>query len=459
MTSKEMRQRLGEIVAQSRVLNDKAHADNRAFTAEEQTSWTAMDTEITTLEADIARVDKLEARERWLGEPQKPAIKPAMDPPKPEHDREAEQRSMAFARYLGAPSEKDLKPEERSLLVTGGEGYRVPSLSSVGARRLMVDCEHRARHVRAFGRDQVSPVESDARWEERALSMATGAAGSFTVPAEEFVPELIKAVDNEAAVFALGRKFFTPQAQTLGGVALDSDPADADWTTEILTGSEDSTMDFARRELNAYPLAKLLKTSKKLLRASPLGMDGIIRDRLAYKVAMPIDAAACTGTGTSQPLGIFTASASGIPTSRDVAVDTSGAIVADKLMDARYTLRAGYQATWVLHRLILSQIRQLKVTASSDQYAWQPGLTGGVPPTLLDFPYVLDENAPSTVSTGLYVAVLGDFRYYWWNIALAMEIQRLDELYAATNQTGYIIRAELDGMPVLADAFVRCKIA
>ena len=53
----------------------------------------------------------------------------------------------------------------------------------------------------------------------------------------------------------------------------------------------------------------------------------------------------------------------------------------------------------------------------------------------------------------------GDFRYYWIADALDMQIQRLVELYARTNQTGFIGRLETDGMPVLEEAFVRLQMA
>jgi hypothetical protein len=36
-----------------------------------------------------------------------------------------------------------------------------------------------------------------------------------------------------------------------------------------------------------------------------------------------------------------------------------------------------------------------------------------------------------------------------------MQLQRLVELYAVSNQTGYIARAEIDGAPVLEEPFVR----
>jgi HK97 family phage major capsid protein len=50
-----------------------------------------------------------------------------------------------------------------------------------------------------------------------------------------------------------------------------------------------------------------------------------------------------------------------------------------------------------------------------------------------------------------------DFSYYWIVDALDMEVQRLVELYAETNQVGFIGRLETDAMPVLEEAFVRLK--
>ena len=40
-----------------------------------------------------------------------------------------------------------------------------------------------------------------------------------------------------------------------------------------------------------------------------------------------------------------------------------------------------------------------------------------------------------------------------------MQVQRLVELYAATNQVGFIGRLETDGMPVLEEAFSRVTLA
>ena len=74
-------------------------------------------------------------------------------------------------------------------------------------------------------------------------------------------------------------------------------------------------------------------------------------------------------------------------------------------------------------------------------------------------PIHASEYAPNTFTTGLYVGIVGDWSQYWIADALDMTVQRLVELYAATNQVGLIGRMESDGMPVLGEAFARVTLA
>ena len=77
----------------------------------------------------------------------------------------------------------------------------------------------------------------------------------------------------------------------------------------------------------------------------------------------------------------------------------------------------------------------------------------------LEVPYAMSEYAPNTFTTGLYVGLIGDFSFYYIVDSNNMQMQVLDQLYAETNQTGYIARQESDGMPVLSEAFARVKLA
>ena len=83
----------------------------------------------------------------------------------------------------------------------------------------------------------------------------------------------------------------------------------------------------------------------------------------------------------------------------------------------------------------------------------------GQPDLLLSRPLNQLEYAPNTFTTGLYVGLFGDMSFYWIADAEDISVQRLVELYAATNQVGFIARAATDGMPVLEEAFSRLKLA
>lgn len=100
-----------------------------------------------------------------------------------------------------------------------------------------------------------------------------------------------------------------------------------------------------------------------------------------------------------------------------------------------------------------------KLKDGEGRYLWQDSIVGTEPARLLGFPVNISENAPNTFTTGLYVGILGDFSHYWIIDALSLEMQVLNELYAATNQIGIIGRYEGDGAPTLENAFVRVKLA
>ncbi len=100
-----------------------------------------------------------------------------------------------------------------------------------------------------------------------------------------------------------------------------------------------------------------------------------------------------------------------------------------------------------------------KLKDGNGDYLWAESVRVGEPDMLLGLPAFDSEFAPNTFTTGLYVGLLGDFNHYWVADAMDLEIQRLEELYAATNQVGFIARFKTDAAPVLEEAFVRVKLA
>lgn len=294
--------------------------------------------------------------------------------------------------------------------------------------------------------------------ELRALSAGVDTEGGYTVP-PQFLAELIAGVDDMVFIRQRATKRTLAMGESLGVPTREADPADADWTSELATGSEDSSMSFGERELRPHPLAKRIKVSRKLTRSSAINIVAEVRSRLAYKFGISEEKGFLTGSGSGQPLGLFTASADGISTSRDVSTgNTTTSITFDGLIEAQYSLKGPYwnRSDWLFHRDALKQIRKLK--DGDGQYIWQSSQQAGEPDQLLGRPFMMSEFVPNTFTTGQYVGILGDYSNYWIVDALGMSVQVLNELYAETNQVGYIGRLEADGMPVLEEAFARVTL-
>ncbi len=288
------------------------------------------------------------------------------------------------------------------------------------------------------------------------------AGGGFLVMPQQMATEMLTLMKDLVFMRRLARTFSLVRAESLGVPSIDTDPSDADWTTELGTGSEESTMAFGKRELRPHPVAKRIKLSNKLIRQVP-NAETVVQDRLGYKFQITEEKAFLTGSGANQPLGVFTASNNGISTSRDKIAASATVLTGDDFIGAAYNLKAQYRAKaqWIISRPVLEYARKLK--DSTNNYIWSTGLgpgggLQGTPETLCGRPINESEYAPSTQTAGLYVAVLGDFSHYWIADALDMQLQVLDQLYAETNQMGYILRKETDGMPVQGEAFTRLRM-
>lgn len=290
------------------------------------------------------------------------------------------------------------------------------------------------------------------------------AGGGFLISPQQFVEEVLTLMKDEVFARKYARVIPVNRAESLGVPALDTDPSDADWTTELAVGGTEATMAFGKRELRPHPVAKLVLLSNKLIRNAAMDPEGLLKDRLAYKFGVTQEKGFLTGDGNDKPLGVFTASSLGISTGRDTPAASSTVLAGDDFIKTLYSLKAQYRkdARWIINRAVLSAVRRLK--DQNNNYIWAMGLGPGggfqgTPEMILGLPYDESEYAPSTLTSGLYAAAICNWKYYWIADALDFQLQVLDQIYATTNQMAYIGRMESDGMPVLEEAFARLKMA
>jgi HK97 family phage major capsid protein len=402
MKSKELREQLSKLVSDMRKIYDAASSEKRDLSADENVNYQNLESEVEKLEARIERADSLEKREKELAQ---------VDP---DADR------------------------------SGGYGS---AAKSEGA------------HKAAFRAFLKGGFRSLSGAQIRTLTQGTDTAGGFLVPDEEFINQLIKKADEVLFIRQLATKYMISGSKAGGIPTLETDFSDCDWTTELGTGSLDNLV-FGKRKLIPNALAKRVKISNLLLNNSTMDPESLVIDRLVRKFAVTEEKGFLTGDGSNKPLGLFTASSSGISTSRDVSTDnTSSAVTFDGLINAQESIKEVYQAkaVWLVSRALKKMVRKLK--DGQNQYIWEPSTVVGAPSMLLGSPLYTSEFAPATFTTGLYVGIYGDMSFYGIADSIDQRVQRLDELYAETNEVGFIGRREIDGQPLLEEAFARIKLA
>lgn len=401
------KQERAKLIKQARDLLERAEENNRNLTAEEREQYDKIMEDANDLSETIQRMEQ-----QW-----------------------------ELERGLENTSTEPIKPQ----LGDGGEGRGKENKE-----------EYRAA-LNKFLRGGMSVLGPE---EQRVLQVSVDSSGGYIAAPQQFVAQLLKEVDDAVFIRQLATTFQLEKSVSLGVPSLDSDLNDADWTTELATGTQDDNLKFGKRELKPNPIAKRVKVSKKLIDVSAISIDDLIRQRMNYKFAVTFEKAYLTGDGVDKPLGLFVASNDGISTNRDVSDgNTTTGVEFDGLINAKYKLKGQYwpRANWLFHRDVVKEVAKLK--DNNGQYLWRESVRVGEPDRILGFPVRMSEFAPNTMTAGKYVGLLGDFSYYWIADAMDMTIQRLVELYAESNQIGYIGRMESDGMPVLEEAFVRVKLA
>jgi HK97 family phage major capsid protein/HK97 family phage prohead protease len=410
MNINDMRQKRGEVLHQMRSLLDQG------LTNENQESYDAWDIEFEELTNKI----KLEERTETLSQ------------------------SQGIRTGRPSVSQPNMRGEARSKPVGDGD----VAIWLPGTFRADTMSESETRSIaQKFG------------YESRSLEVDSDTSGGYTVSSEVLAQQILAFKMNAMHIRKLATVITVRDAQSLGIPTLGSDPASAEWTSELLIGgAADDDMVFEGRSLSPKPISKSIKISKTLIRRNPNIVPFVI-DRLSYKFQVPEESAFMTGNGVNKPLGVFTASELGVSTSRDISAgNTATAFTADGLINAKYHLKAQYRTgpsvSWCFSRDAVKMIRKQK--DGSGNYLWQMGLQGK-PDSILDLPYFESEYAPATFAASSYLGCLADWSYYWIAEALNMTVEVATELLIQTNQNLYVGRAEIDAMPVLEEAFVRVK--
>lgn len=286
------------------------------------------------------------------------------------------------------------------------------------------------------------------------MSEGVDANGGYLVPTE-FERQIVTALDENNVIRSVANVIKTAAERK---IPVAASHVAAQWTAENGAYTE-SNPTFAQKAIDAYKETALAKVSIELLQDSMFSVEAYLANEFGRAFGILEEEAFCVGTGTGQPTGIFNAYDDDAPVGGEINVitGTSGAVKGDDLISLVYALKAPYRknAKFLMKDSSVAEIRKLK--DGNGVYMWQPSLQAGQPDKLLGYDLLTSAYAPEIAANALPVA-FGDFHSYWISDRSGITIQRLNELYSANGQIGFIATKRCDGKTILHEGIQLLKV-
>lgn len=384
--SVDLLQKRGEVIAQMQAMLDKAEAESRDLTAEENEQFNAMNADIDSLKERADRLDRMAAVSSDLDDIRGSSPRPVVDPV-----NGAAVRPLASEVYKAGFEEYARKGKN-------GLSFEVLNALQVGT-----DSEG----------GYITPEEFETMLVEYLQDIN---------PIRQFVSVVTTAADRNI-----------PVETTLGSAA---------WTAEEAAYTE-SDAAFGQVVLGAHKLGTIIKVSEELLQDAFFDVQAYLARNFGKRFGLGEEAAFVNGDGSGKPTGIVQGSGLG------VSAAGAAAITSDELIDLFHSVprqyRNGPSVAWLMNDATALLIRKLK--DGDNQYLWQPGLQAGQPDLILGRPVVVSQAMPAP-TTGNKSIVFGDMSGYYIADRQGMTMQRLNELFAANGQVGFRAYKRMDGKMV-----------
>ncbi len=370
------------IYNEMKALVDRAEDEKRAFTGEEEQTWTRLNDQIGVLDERIKSVAAQEQRAK-----------------------EADDALFGGRERTGKQPGGDEKADELRAWARG-EGGRAYTVMPPATGKIS------------------GPINY------RSLSKLSGGAGGDTVPTSFYNRLVEHLIENsgllQAGCFVLntasGEQIPVPKTtahptgarMNEGGTIPTSDPA------------------FGTVELGAYKYGVKVQVTRELITDTGVDLEGYLARATGRALANAFGVDMATGTGAGQPRGILTDTTAGATGTTGVSGGFGAQATAgqggDYLIDLYHSVIAPYRASaschWVMDDTTAAVVRKLK--DSQGQYVWQPSLVAGDPDTILGKSVVIDTNIPNVALSAKSV-LFGDFSTYFVRMAGGIRFERSDD--------------------------------
>jgi HK97 family phage major capsid protein len=407
-TINDLKQKRMKVVADQKALLAKAQDEKRSisdWTPDERSAYDKAEEDFKKYDSEIRTLEEFSKKQERLALEQSEQRTPEANAPEAPDAKKAYR--AAFMKWV-THGTQSMTPEERKVLRTGFHADPAPGIG-----------ETRAQTITTTGGGYLIPTDLASELERIMLY---------------YGPMMDPSVTGEWRTDSGNPKTWP----------VLNDTSNTGRLLNINTQTTETAMVFSQLNFDAYKFSSdHILVPYELLEDSDFNMDLMINDTLTERLGRVINTYLTTGTGSSQPNGIVTASANG----KTAAAQT--AITRDEIIDLIHSVdrsyRNGPKVGFMMHDLIMAVLKKMTIGSGDDRPLWQPSIREGEPDKLEGYPYWINNDMSSSLTAASKPILFGNFGKYIVRKVNDFRLYRLDERYRDYDQSGFIGFFRVDG--------------
>lgn len=429
----EAKQKRAKVLKDQSDILAKARTEARAFNADEEAAYAKAETDFTAYEEEVRRLETLHEREQRLALEQHEQRGGGRAPGDDEVDEEAEERNAAAAK---ARAEKRYGKAFEKYLRQGLQGLTKEERDLLNGR---------------------FDDGKGGKGEIRAQTVTTS-GGGYAIPqgfagrVEQIMKYYGPMIDGSV----------TGTLNTTGGNTIPYPTLNGTGTSgrllAINTQVTTTDLTFGSTSFDAFKFSSdAILVPNELLEDEDVGLEGVIDYQLAERLGRIMNTYFTTGTGSSQPNGVVTASAAGKVAASATAFTRAEIIDLIHSVDRAY--RMGPKVGLMMHDTVLAAIRKLALGTGDATPLYQISARAGEPDRVEGHQIFVNNDMASTLAIDAKVMLFGDFSKFIVRKAGGIRMFRLVERYADYDQVGFFAFQRADSDLIASGAIKHLAMA
>lgn len=272
----------------------------------------------------------------------------------------------------------------------------------------------------------------------------TGSEGGYTVaPNNSFYGKVLEALKFYGGVEACPVTVLNTTTGADLPIPTDDDTSNTGaLVSEAGSHASGTAITLGQATMKSYLFSsKIVKVSWQLLRDSEVAWEGFLAKKFATRLGRVKNTYLTTGTGSSEPQGVQYASHAG----RTAATGNATSVTFDEVLRLYHSLDVAYRNADCRFMMSDASALILRLLKDGDgQYIWKSAISDSAPDRIFGVPVVINNDMPAMTANAKSI-LFGDFSHYFVRNVQGIEVVRLNELYAANGQVGFMAFMRFDG--------------